>query len=146
MRTREPSTSFDYDTVDRDAFEVTNDNIRAEMIGEVLRYLASMWMEDANAPLVVLARIAGPTWSIRQIASHIGVSHGEVQRTMSAIKHGYPELSAMLDMRPRYSIAQTARRKQEADELMVNAETNKLADGTEVRLTTWQKTLKRLKR
>jgi hypothetical protein len=130
----EPSYQFDYGALDPAPVDE-----RMQMLMEVLRYLSHLWLEDRRAPEVIFARIVGPTWPDRHIACHLGCSHGEVQRTIADIRRGYPELAKMLDMRPLRSSAQTERRKREASQLMDGAEVEKLADGTEVRLTSWKR-------
>jgi len=137
----EPSYAFDYDSLDPQPV-----NERQEMLSEVLRYMSNLWLEDRRAPEILFARIVGPTWPMDHIAIHLGCSHGEVQRTIADIRRGYPELTPLLDMRPSRSQAQTERRRREDRELMDGAQVEKLADGTEVRLTSWKRLQAKLKR
>ncbi len=77
---------------------------------EMLRRLADIWLQDQVALGIVLARVAMPTASYRELGRMVGRSNPVVIAHVRHIRASYPEVGAFVESRNAHAQARKRRR------------------------------------
>ena len=77
---------------------------------EAMRRLADIWLQDPIALGIVLARVAMPTASYRDLGVAVGSNHVEVQRKLSALRAYMPCVAAFAESKNAHAQARKRRR------------------------------------